>query len=79
MGYYLFQHGQLFQSGAKVTLKLSSYFKVEQGVISRWGSYFKEVELFQSEAEQRQPKLKFLASCESLTSVQFKSCIDRVT
>ena len=47
---------------------------MEQGVISRWGSYFKEGELFQSEAEQRQPKLKFLASCESLSSVQFKSC-----
>ena len=52
---------------------------MEQGVISKWGSYFKVGELFQSGAEQRQPKLKLLASCESLTSVQFKSCIDQVT
>ena len=38
------------------------------------GAVILKRELFQSEAEQRQPKLKFLASCESLSSVQFKSC-----
>ena len=71
----LLQSGLIFISTWAIISKWGkSYFKVEQLLQSGARCYFKVGELFQSGAEQRQPKSKFLASCESLTSVQFKSC-----